>query len=60
MNALTSHRHNSFMAVFNSLMNKFRENQDEAAFIPSSIDDTHGLGPLRQQITVRVSEMYLM
>ena len=48
MTALTSDRHNSSsMAVFLSLMAKFREKQDEASFIMSTIDVTNGLGPFR-------------
>jgi hypothetical protein len=40
--ALTCDRHNSSMADLNSLMNKFRENQDDAAFILSSINGVLG------------------
>ena len=48
MTALTSNRNNSSsMAVLLSLMAKFREKQDEASFIMSTIDVTDGLGPLR-------------
>ena len=47
MTALTSTRHSNSMIEFNSLVDQFRENQDEVSFILSSIDLTEGLGPLQ-------------
>ena len=48
MTALTSDRHNSSsMAVFHSLVSRFREDQDEVSFILNSVDLDDCLGPIR-------------
>ena len=45
--ALACDRYSSSMTNFYSLMNQFRESQDEATFILNSMDLTDSLGPMR-------------
>jgi hypothetical protein len=47
MTAPSFDRYNSSMTAINSLITQFRETQDDATFILSSIDDNHGMGPLQ-------------
>ena len=47
MTAPSFDRYNSSMTAINSLITQFKETQDDATFILSSIDDNHGMGPLQ-------------
>ena len=47
MTAPSFDRYNSSMIAINSLITQFKETQDDATFILSSIDDNHGMGPLQ-------------